>query len=69
MRAYIIVQGDNLVDLQDKVEERIVEGFAPQGGVIMAGGKFCQVVFHLGYANSFARERVAPSIPPGRYTK
>ncbi len=45
MKIYIIVQGGNLAELQEKVEELCVEGYEPVGGVTQVVSQMVQAVY------------------------
>ncbi len=45
MKIYIIVQGGNLAELQEKVEELCVEGYDPVGGVTQVVSQMVQAVY------------------------
>jgi len=53
MKAYIIVQGGNLADLQDRVEELAVEGYDPVGGVSLIASRVVQAVYKPKVINLF----------------
>ena len=48
MKAYIIVKGMNLDDLQERVEEFIVEGYIPTGGPTVVMRYIAQAMYHPG---------------------
>lgn len=46
MKAYIIVQGGNIAELEEKVGELAVEGYVPTGGVSQIVSRVVQAVYH-----------------------
>ena len=48
MKAYIIVKGMNLDDVQERVEEFIVEGYIPTGGPTVVMRYIAQAMYHPG---------------------
>lgn len=66
MRAYIIVEGGTFNELAEKVEELVVEGYVPVGGVSLLVSRFAQVVFHEGVAGLFNyNTKRADAVSPG----
>ncbi len=63
MRAYIIVQGANIADLGDKVEELVVEGYKPVGGVSLVASRVVQAVYKAGIVALF-KDSPSEDMPP-----
>ncbi len=60
MKAYIIVRGMNLDDLQERVEEFIVEGYLPTGGVSQIMRYIVQAMYHPGVCKIIGRLDLTP---------
>ena len=52
MKSYVVVRGGNIEDLQEKVEELLVEGYRPTGGVSILANCYVQVVYHARALNA-----------------
>ena len=67
MKPYIIVRGMNLDDLEEKVEEFIVEGYIPTGGLASIGRHVTQAVYHLGVSKVMGRLDLTPPPAPSNH--
>lgn len=62
MKAYQIVRGGSIQDLEEKVEELVVDGFRPTGGVSILASSYVQAVFHPGVLDAIKRNAEAPIV-------
>jgi len=65
MKAYIIVRGGSVQDLQEKVEELVVEGYVPTGGVSILASSYVQAVFLKSVVQYFEKASAIPAVRRG----
>ena len=62
MKAYIIVKGTNLEEVQEKAEELAVEGYLPTGGPSQIMSSIVQAMYHPAVCNAMIGVTAHPGI-------